>query len=178
MTTLIISCSLHPQSRSYVLAKQAALAFEALGEAVVLIDLRDHDLKFYDTVFHLTEEAQALRRTIEAADTVLMALPIYNYDVNAAAKNLTELTGRAWMNKLVGFLCAAGGKGSYMSVMSFANSLMLDFRCIIVPRFVYAMGSDFGDDREPTMHIASETIQERVKELVSTTAELKKRLFT
>ena len=30
-----------------------------------------------------------------------------------------------------------------MSVMSLANSLMLDFRCLIVPRFVYATGDDF-----------------------------------
>ena len=32
-----------------------------------------------------------------------------------------------------------------MSVMSIANSLMLDFRCVIVPRFVYATGSAFRD---------------------------------
>jgi FMN reductase len=35
---------------------------------------------------------------------------------------------------------------SYMSVMSYANSLMLDFRCVIIPRFVYATGSAFNDD--------------------------------
>ncbi len=73
-------------------------------------------------------------------------MPIYNYDVNAAAKNLIELTGRAWTNKVVAFLCAAGGQGSYMSVMPLANSLMLDFRCVIVPRFVYATGEHFDDD--------------------------------
>ena len=42
----------------------------------------------------------------------------------------------------MGFLCTAGGAGSYMSVMSFANSLMLDFRCWIVPRFLY-LTNDF-----------------------------------
>ena len=36
--------------------------------------------------------------------------------------------------------------GSYMSVMAYANSLMLDFRCVIIPRFVYATGEDFHDD--------------------------------
>ena len=51
-----------------------------------------------------------------------------------------ELGGRT-----VGFLCAAGGQRSYMSILSFANSLLLDFRCWIVPRFVYAIGSDFED---------------------------------
>jgi FMN reductase len=60
-------------------------------------------------------------------------------------KNLIELTGSAWEDKVVAFLNAAGGYSSYMSVMSVANSLMLDFRCVIVPRFVYAVGSAFRD---------------------------------
>ena len=34
-----------------------------------------------------------------------------------------------------------------MSVMSFANSLMLDFRCLIIPRFVYATGDSFNGDK-------------------------------
>jgi FMN reductase len=68
----------------------------------------------------------------------LIATPVYNYNINAALKNLIELTGSAWTDKVVGFICSAGGKNSYMSVMSLANSLMLDFRSIIIPRFVYS----------------------------------------
>ena len=74
-----------------------------------------------------------------------MCVPIYNFDVNAAAKNLIELTGSSWSGKVVGFACAAGGKSSYMSVMGVANSLMLDFRAHIIPRFVYATGESFGE---------------------------------
>ena len=88
-------------------------------------------------------KVKELREKIQNAKGILFAVPIYNYDVNAAAKNLIELTGDAWTNKVVGFLCAAGGKGSYMSVMSLANSLMLDFRCLIIPRFVYSTSEDF-----------------------------------
>ena len=40
---------------------------------------------------------------------------------------------------------AAGGDSSYMSIMALANSLMLDFRCVIVPRFVYATDAAFAD---------------------------------
>ena len=58
--------------------------------------------------------------------------------MNAVAKNLVELTGRNWADTVVGFLCSAGGKGSYMAPMGLANSLMLDFHCLILPRFVYA----------------------------------------
>src|SRR5260370_8259766 len=87
--------------------------------------------------------SKKLSADIEAAHGILIAAPVYNYDVAAAAKNMLELTGSAWEDKVVGFLCAAGGMGSYMSVMSFANSLMLDFRCLIIPRFVYATGDSF-----------------------------------
>jgi NAD(P)H-dependent FMN reductase len=49
----------------------------------------------------------------------------------------------AWEDKIVGFLCAAGGEASYMSVMAYANSLMLDFRCVIIPRVVFATSEAF-----------------------------------
>lgn len=173
----VISCSLHPQSRSYVLAQQAVANFKELGIEALLYDLRQHELGMCDaTTTHKTPVAEEIIAAIRQADSVLLAMPVYNYDVNAAAKNLLEIGMRAWNHKLVGFLCAAGGQRSYMSVMPFANSLMLDFRCIIIPRFVYAVGADFGDDRQPTMHIASPEIQERIKELATNTARLTKAL--
>ena len=85
------------------------------------------------------------------------------YDLNAAAKNFIELTGRAWTNKVVGFICAAGGKGSYMSVTSFMNSLMLDFRCIIIPRFVYTDASGFDDDNnQKCYHLNFDIVMEKI----------------
>ncbi|HEV3394230.1 MAG TPA: hypothetical protein VG103_12065, partial [Chthoniobacterales bacterium] len=36
---------------------------------------------------------------------------------------------------------------SYMAVMAYANSLMLDFRTVIIPRFVYATGDAFDGDK-------------------------------
>jgi len=65
---------------------------------------------------------------------------------------------------VVGFLCAAGGKGSYMSVMSLANSLMLDFRCLIIPRFVYSTGEDF-EEGEVTDPNVGDRVGELAKEL-------------
>ena len=52
-----------------------------------------------------------------------------------------------------------------MSVMSIANSLMLDFRCVIVPRFVYAVGSAFRDGAVSDGKVA-ERIDELANELV------------
>jgi FMN reductase len=104
---------------------------------------------------------------IEEAGALLVATPIYNYDANAAVKNLVELTGGAWADKPVGFLCAAGGMGSYMSIMALANSLMLDFRSIIVPRFVYATEEAFAGGA-----IADPEVGARVAELARATARL------
>lgn len=177
MNIIVISCSLHPYSRSYVLARQAVQHLQTLGVQAPLYDLRAHNLLMCDAVTaHKTPEAEPIITAIRTADTVLLAMPVYNYDVNAAAKNLLELGLKAWNHKVVGFLCAAGGQRSYMSVMGFANSLMLDFRCLIIPRFVYATGSDFGDDRQPTMHITSSEIQSRVEELAINTVRLTRAL--
>ena len=90
--------------------------------------------------------------------------------MNAVAKNLIELTGQAWNEKLVGFISAAGGKGSYMSPMSFANSLMLDFRCIIIPRFVYADKTCFNNGK------INDAIKGRIEELVDASILLSKAL--
>src|SRR5256714_3901576 len=109
-----------------------------------------------------------LSAAIEAADGILVAAPVYNYDVAAAAKNMVELTGSAWEDKVVAFLCAAGGMSSYMSVMSFANSLMLDFRCLIIPRFVYATGDSFDGDKLTDPKVAKR-IEQVVAELVRVT---------
>lgn len=111
------------------------------------IDLRDLDLPLCDGAAAYGRPGVAeLSAEVAAADAIVLGMPVYNYYANAAAKNAIELTGRAWTGKIVGFVCTAGGQGSYMSVMSLANSLMLDFRCLIVPRFVYAAGDAVGDD--------------------------------
>jgi FMN reductase len=104
--------------------------------------------------------AKNLNKAIENADGILVAAPVYNYDVAAAAKNMIELTGSSWEDKIVGFLCAAGGNSSYMAVMAYANSLMLDFRTVIIPRFVYATGDAFDGDK-----IADKNVIARVEQV-------------
>jgi len=104
-----------------------------------------------------------LTARIADADAVLIATPVYNFSTNAALKNMIELTGKAWTHKVVGFLCAAGGASSYMAVMNVANMLMLDFRCTIVPRFVYAGPAAFDDT-----HIVEAAIEDRIRDVSRT----------
>src|ERR1700682_2103017 len=158
---LVVSASGNPESNSRTMGRAA---FAYLQEAKVdgaWIDLRDLNLPLCDANTCYAQPAtQKLNAAIEAADAILVATPVYNFDVSAAAKNMLELTGNSWEDKIVGFLCAAGGMNSYMSVMAFANSLMLDFRCTILPRFVYATGNAFDGDK-----LKDEKVAQRIEEV-------------
>ena len=170
---LVVSTSGNPDSNSRRMARLAFRCLEKSKQPCTWLDISELDLPLCDADACYTQPAaQKVSKAIKAADGILIGTPVYNYDVSAAAKNLVELTGNAWEDKVVGFLCAAGGMSSYMSVMAFANSLMLDFRCTIIPRFVYATGRAFeGDDLKDTE--VGERIDELAGELVRFTEALR-----
>ncbi|SMP57207.1 NAD(P)H-dependent FMN reductase [Neorhodopirellula lusitana] len=160
---LILSSSLHPTSRSRILAREVETRLRAMGREVEVFDLSSRTLPPCDGAKAYGDpEVIALAEMIRSAESIFVASPVYNYDVNAAIKNAVELTGKAWTGKVVSLMLAAGGQGSYMSAMGLANSLMLDFRCVIVPRFVYATGESFEGDS-----LADDDIAGRVDQLVS-----------
>jgi FMN reductase len=164
MSFLVISCSLNPSSRSRGLATRAAEALREHGAEADLVDLQDVRLPHCDgAACYEVDEVLTLSDRIAAAEGVLLATPIYNYSASASVVNLIELTGQAWNDKVVGFLCAAGGAHSYMSVMGLANSLMLDFRSIVIPRFVYSDESAY-DGSE----LVDPAIEKRLDELAAT----------
>jgi NAD(P)H-dependent FMN reductase len=173
VSLLVISCSLDPDSRSRVMARHSLSALAERGAEAELIDLQDWPLPLCDggSTYDAPNVAP-LTAKITAADGVLLAAPVYNFDVNAAAKNLVELTDKAWQDQIVGFLLSAGGQSSYMSVMGFANSLMLDFRCLILPRFVYATKQAF-DDEQITDPLVSARIGELVEKLIAVSSALR-----
>ena len=157
MSYLVISTSLREGSRSKVMAK----ALSDTISDVEFFDLQTNPLPMCDgdKCYDLPEVID-FREKVKNARGIIMAIPIYNYNVSSGAKNVIELGGKMLYDKVFGFICAAGGKSSYMSVMSFANSLMIDYRCFIIPKFVYALKSDFDGDE-----IKSSDIKERISEL-------------
>lgn len=165
---LVLSSSLHPGSRSRILGRAAAEELQRLERENVWFDLVENPLPICDGASAYGDpNVIKLGELIESASAILIATPVYNYDVNAAIKNAVELTGKKWTGKTVSMMLAAGGNGSYMSAMGLANSLMLDFRCHIVPRFVYATGESFEGNE-----LADEDIQGRVQLLVTETVQL------
>jgi len=150
----IIATSLNPESKSQLLAAKLAGILETRNVPTTTVDLRELDLPLAGAPGCWEgQEVATLNAAVAQASHVVFATPIYCYDVNAAAKNVIELVGRGFTDKVVGFVCTAGGQGSYMSVMGLANHLMLDFRSVIVPRYVYATGEDWGEDGEPADEI-------------------------
>lgn len=139
MKAIVLSSSLNPGSKSRVMAWEAMEQLKAFGAEADFVDIQDFPLPLSGAGRSWDDpNAKALTERIGRADAVVLALSIYSYDVTAAAKNLVELSAESWGGKAVGFICAAGGMGSYTAVMSLANSLMLNHRCLILPRFVYA----------------------------------------
>src|SRR5258708_3579908 len=107
---LVISTSLNPESNSRLLCR-AALESLSKNYSVEWLDLQDLHLPACDGGAAYGHPAVApLAAKIKEAKCILVGIPVYNYAAAASAKNLIELTGRAWSDKLVGFLCAAGGK--------------------------------------------------------------------
>lgn len=159
----IIATSLDPDSRSQLLARSALEVAERRDIPVTLVDLRKFDIPLCGTAAGWESvDADRMRKILKPASHIVFAVAIYNFDVNAAAKNIVELMGSdVFEDKTIGFICAAGGRSSYMSVLAFANSLMLDFRCWIAPRFVYATGEDFEKDT-----IKSPEITTRIESLI------------
>lgn len=164
---LVLSCSLNPGSNSAKLAEAAKAYLDEQSIPTSHMDLRELDMPFCDgNAAYGHESVGKLKTVIDESDAILLAAPVYNYDLNAAAKNVIELTGSAWENKVVGLMCSAGGANSYMSPIGLANSLMFDFRSYIVPRFVYATRAAFqGGDIDGEM-------KERLHELVDNTVRL------
>ncbi len=158
---LVISTSGNPDSNSRRMGRVAFAHLQKRKVPCDWIDIREMNLPLCDgDKCYGRPGSKKLRTSVERADGILVAAPVYNYDVAAATKNMIELTGSAWEDKIVGFLCAAGGRGSYMSVMAYANSLMLDFRCVIVPRFAFATSDAFNGER-----ISDKKIDDRIKQV-------------
>jgi FMN reductase len=174
---LVISTSGNPESNSRIMGRAALAYLEKQKVDCEWLDIRELELPLCDAdKCYANAGARKLNAAIHAADGILVAAPVYNYDVAAAAKNMIELTGEAWEDKIVGFLCAAGGMSSYMSVMAYANSLMLDFRTIIIPRFVYATGDSFEDDKLTDPQV-EKRIHQVADELVRFTTGLRGKLL-
>ncbi len=143
----VVSSSLGPESRSAMIAELCRDKLEQQGATTTFIDLRETVLARFDnhTIYETPEYAE-LHGQIVRADGLLLCTPIYNWSVSAELKRLIEATGStppddstrgAWFDKVVTFAGAAGLPHSTMAFGALANTLMLDFKCVVNPYQIY-----------------------------------------
>ena len=91
---LVISTSGNPDSNSRRMGRAAFVHLQKKKVDCDWIDIREMDLPLCDAdKCYAMPGSKKLSATIENADGILIAAPVYNYDVAAATKNMIELTG-------------------------------------------------------------------------------------
>jgi FMN reductase len=119
----------------------------AQGIEVELLDLSASPLPLCDgNVCFPDPGVLAATARVKSAAAVILCFPVYNHQANAAAKNFVEVTNDGWKGKVVGLVASGGTDRSYLAPLSLANSLMVDHRCVIVPRFVFITPANFAAD--------------------------------
>ncbi len=170
MKITILSSSLNKKSRSLILSKYAHKVILNQKAECSLIDLKEYSLPFCgaDGAYE-DKNVITIKNELLSSNAIITSGPIYNYGVNATLKNILDLTSAAWEEKPIGFMCMAGGQASFMSIMGFANSLMLNCRCLIIPRFVYVLSSSFD---ETGKIIKDKSIKSRITQMCEKTIQL------
>lgn len=153
---LVLSCSLKRDSKSRVLAHRALEFLHSQGVETRLVDMQEIMLPEYGREeYAQSVVVQQLTQEIAWANGIVIATPIYNWSVNSVLKKVVEATGadetgrkiRAWEDKVVTFLCNAGVPQAYLAYLPTANSLMVDYKCIINPHVVFGVEADFEDGK-------------------------------
>ncbi len=86
MSILVVSTSLDPKSRSRVLARRAFARLEQCGTEAAFLDLRETPLPLCDAgPAYGDPNAQKAAALVRAARGLIVAAPIYTYDVGTAA---------------------------------------------------------------------------------------------
>lgn len=159
---LILSTSLSPQSHSRILCKYAYKMAQERGLDAGFVDLQDHRVLPYG--MEGCKGLDAIGREMQNAGAFLIGYPLYNFNMSATLKAVLERFGEHFEGKVTGLMVAAGGRNGYMSVMSVATTLMLDFRTWVVPRFVFASRDEFEGEK-----IANSDVRTRVEQLLTAT---------
>jgi len=162
-SVIVISSSLQEGTRCQKLALKIKEKMEIKKITPEFLDLKDYPaLPLCDgKKCYADPTVQKIQAMIKKADIIIFAFPVYNDYCSAPAKNLMDLTGKGWENKVVGLIATAGSARSYSSPRNVANSLGY-FNCRVVSKYVYADKVDFPKkaDMSASMHKRLDTLVE------------------
>lgn len=147
MRILVVSTALRPGSRTALVAQRLVHACATQGAEAALFDLAANPLPLCDGGSCYQDPAvHAATARVREAAAVAFCFPVYNHQANAAAKNFMEVTNDGWDGKVIGLVATGGTDRSFLAPLSLANSLMVDHRCVVVPRFVFVTPQNFASD--------------------------------
>jgi NAD(P)H-dependent FMN reductase len=160
----VINGSLNPESKGEILSKKALEYGESLGMDISYLDMKlFSDLPFCDgSSSYSHPKVKELYDLFYPLDGFIYSFPVYNYTGNAFMKNLVELIGKVFTNKVLGLCAMAGSDVSFLSPFFLTHSFVADFQTIIVPKYVLA---SYADIKEGTF---SKELFDRVEALVET----------
>lgn len=168
---LLISFSLNPKSKSYKSLKAAYDYLKSRGVEAKIIDLREYDLPFYDG----TEEILANSHIKEIFDIfnsvekIIIAAPIYNFDVNANLKNFIDLLSVTRYKNLlnnkqvIGMIGAMGSEKGFTSLLLSLSYFQFSLGFYLIPKIVMSEPKDFNEKNE-----VSTVLENRIQELCNT----------
>ena len=147
MRIVCISSSLSPTSRSETLGRLCVDALIKRGVDAEIVSLKGKiPSGFDDSTIYESSGYLELHELTAAADGLIFASPVYNWGLCAELKKFVECIGStpedgsrkgAFFDKVITFVVSAGLPHSYMASASMANSMMMDFKCIINPYTAY-----------------------------------------
>lgn len=155
MKTLILSSSLAPKSRSFILCQAVSQQLESPDIDIDFVDLRDYAL---NPVYRgKTPDMDRLTAKIKDADNIVIGMGVHCYTINDGLKIVLDSCFADAIGKFFGIVCAAGGEKSYLSTMHLTQICMNEWRMIQLPRVIYATGKDFQDET-----ISNQDLLERI----------------
>ena len=169
MKTLIISSSLSPSSKSYILCKKLKDTLQQKTVNVELVDARDLDLAPYHC--KVTESMENLISKVKESDNIIFGMGVHCYSINDSLKMILDSCCGDAMGKFFGILCAAGGQKSYLSTQHLTQICMNEWRMIQLPRVIYVTSSDFDGNK-----IKNTDVYERIDQFVDEFIDIGNRL--
>lgn len=156
MKTLILSSSLSPTSRSFVMCTQVAMLLRKKWVEVDLIDARNLDV----SPVHLwrTKDMEMLLEKISTTDNIILWFGVHCYSISDNLKIILDwcFSWATW--KFYGIICAAWWEKSYLSTMHLSQICMNERRMIQLPRILFASAKSFSDDND----IIDQDISDRI----------------
>ncbi len=186
---LAIAGSTRADSYNKKLVKEASEIAREMGAKVIVVDLNDFHMPFYDADFERREgmpaNAKRLRSLMMSSDAIIIASPEYNASIPAVLKNAIDWASRsedgkgshdAFKGKKFAIMSASPGRGGGVRGLAHLRSIIEDVggevleKQVTIPRAHTSFTADGNLESSAT----KEQIKEELADLIPTNVKIVK----